>query len=313
MDSGSLATSRLKGIKTLSQQVEGWKQEVADPKRRIPLGWSALDQLVRGPARGEVFTVIAHSEVGKSLIATNIMANNPNERILFFSLEMPDHQVLHRLTSHVFNYPSRDLETQAMDLYLPDFVAELEQRLPFQVIVDDSSLNFDDMSAYAEDYATWYGERPNLVIIDYLEEVAGGKQSAEGWLRTEATASMAKAWARNERLGLIMLHQSNRGFGMPREWEPPTRKSARGGGYTEADVVMGLWRPGWDPTLNPRSRAERENWIGVNIIKNRVRGLRHDGILFEIDPAMRIVPHYAWGPGTPHFVESSERERADLA
>lgn len=292
----SLATSRLRGIRTLSEQVESWKREVANPRRRVPLGWPDLDELVRGPAGGEVFTVVAHSFVGKSLLATNIMANNPDERVIFFSLEMPDHQVLTNLASHVFSFPADDLEEMEHTRQLPDFVAELEQRLPYQVVVDDSNLSFDDMSAYVQDYATYYGERPSLIIIDYLEEVAGGKQSAEGWQRTEASASAAKAWSRDEKVGVVLLHQSNRGMGMPREWEAVTRKSARGGGYTEADVMIGMWRPGWDPSLPAHVKAQRDKWVGMNVIKNRVRGRLNDGLLYRIDPAKRLIKADEWGP-----------------
>lgn len=310
MDSASLATSRLRGIRKLSEQVENWKLEVANPKRRTPLGWTKLDNLVRGPAGGEVFTMVAHSFVGKSLFATNVMSNNPDERVIFFSLEMPAHQVLHNLTAHVFDYPSRDLEQQEHDRYLPDFTSQLEQRLPFQIVIDDSGLSFDDMSAYVTDYTTYFGDRPSLIIIDYAEEVAGGKQSAEGWLRTEATFSMAKQWSRDEKLGVLMLHQSNRGVGIPREWEPPNRKSARGGGYTESDVMLGMWRPGWEPSLQDRTRQEREYWVGINVIKNRVRGLLHGGLLYQIDPAKRLVPHMAWGAGTSNLTRELNHEAA---
>lgn len=294
----TLTTSRLKGIRLLKEQVTSWREEVKNPRRRVPLGWPRIDDLVRGPAGGEVFTLVAHSFVGKSLFATNVMANNPDERILFFSLEMPDHQVLTNLASHVFNFPAADLEQYEMEQRLPDFVDELSQRLPHQVVIDDSNLDFDSMSAYIADYSTYFGERPRLVIIDYLEEIAGGKQSAEGWQRTEASASGAKAWARDEKVGVVLLHQSNRGMGMPREWEPVSRKSARGGGYTEADVMLGMWRPGWDPGLASNVKAERDNWVGINVIKNRVRGLRHDGLLYKIDPAKRLVHNPSWSvPG----------------
>lgn len=292
----ALRSASLKGIKTLGAQVESWKREVANPRRRIPYGWPELDELVRGPAAGEVHTLVAHSFVGKSLVATNIMANNPDKRILFFSLEMPTHQVLHRLASHVFNVPADQLEGMIEGQQLPDFIEQLESRLPYQVVVDDSSLGFDAMSAYLSDYSTYFNARPELVIIDYMEEVGGGKQSGEGWVRTEATASAAKAWAKDQKVGVFMLHQSNRGMGMPPEWEPPTRKSARGGGYTEADVFFGMWRPGWDPSLADHLRKSRDKWVGINVLKNRVRGLRHDGLLYRFDPALRLVKDDSWGP-----------------
>jgi KaiC/GvpD/RAD55 family RecA-like ATPase len=284
----SLRTAHLKGIRPLDEQVTKWRSEIAQPKRRTPLGWEALDEAVRGPAPGEVFTVIAQSHVGKSMIATNVMANNPAEHIIFFSLEMPDHQVLHRLTAHVFNLNARDLETMENKRELPDLVDDLPQRLPFQVIVDDSALSLEEMSAYISDYHQFYDARPKLVIIDYLEEVGGGQGSGEGWVRAEATASAVKGWAKDEKVGVLMLHQTNRTTPV---WMPPDRNSAKGAGYTQADVVIGLWRPGWDPDLPESLRHEREHWLAMNVLKNRVRGIRNEeGWLFRVDPSMSIVP-----------------------
>src|SRR5690606_34147298 len=145
-------SSLLRGIRSIKKQVESWKREVADPKRRIPLGWADLDELVRGPARGEVFMVAASSHVGKSLFATNVIANNPEERIIFFSLEMREHQVLANLVAQVFEVPADDLEQMMnVERSLPAYVVDLDQRLPCVAVVDDSNLSLEAMSAYLEE------------------------------------------------------------------------------------------------------------------------------------------------------------------
>jgi hypothetical protein len=241
-DMDSLRTSRLRGVRLLDDQVAAWRTEIANPKRRTPLGWKALDDMVRGPAPGEVFTVIAASHAGKSMLATNVMSHNPNEHIIFFSLEMPDHQVLHRLTAHVFNLNARDLEDLEQKRQLPDLVDELPNRLPYQVVVDDSALGLEDMSAYMADYHEMFAVRPKLVIIDYLEEVGGGQASGEGWTRAEATASAVKAWAKDEKVGVLMLHQTNRSVPV---WEPPDRNSAKGSGYAQPLDEPILTPSGW--------------------------------------------------------------------
>jgi replicative DNA helicase len=197
-----------------------------------------LDQVVRGPANGEVFLVIARSHVGKSNVATNIMANNADSHIIFFSLEMPTHQVLHRLSAHVFNYPARDLELDEMARTLPTFVDELSERLPYQVIVDDSSLNLQEMAIYLEDYSTHFGQRPQLVIIDYMEEI----QNAGGVEALGQLARAVKAWAKDERIGVVLLHQTNMGQD---QWEPPTSNSARLAGYAQPLDEPVLTPTGW--------------------------------------------------------------------
>lgn len=290
----TLASARLKGIKSLKDQIDSWRQDVKNPKRRVPLGWPQVDDLVRGPAGGEVFTVLARSHVGKSLVATNVMANNHDKPLIFFSLEMPEAQVLQRVAAHIFNVPVAEIERAEFNRELPAFIDELPQRIPKQVVVDQSALSLNDMSAYIQDYDTYFGERPAMVIIDYLEEIGGGQASGEGWVRAEATASAVKAWAKDEKLGVLLLHQTNR---ITKNYEPPNEDSAKGSGYTQADVVLGLWRPGWDPDLDIGTRKERENWLAMNVIKNRVRGIKHEGFGFRIDPALRIVPEWTTNSG----------------
>jgi hypothetical protein len=293
----------VRGIRPIRDQIARWKLDVANPKRRIPLGWPQLDKIVRGPAPGEVFTLLAASHVGKSLFATNVMANNPDAPIIFFSLEMPEHQVLGNLVAHVFDMPGVDLEDMEHRQELPDFIDELPNRLPMQVVVDDDGLTFEEMGAYLEDFESWYGERPSLAIIDYLEEVGGAKASGEGYLRTEAAAAAAKAWAKRHRIGVLLLHQTKHGT---KQWEPPTKQDVKSAGYTEADVVLGAWRPGWNPSLATRldisEVSERESLLSINVLKNRVRGIREEELTFRIDPAKRIVE--TWLAPANHYAES---------
>lgn len=276
----------MRGFPLLDEQVEVWREFVVNPQQRVPYGLPDLDAIVLGPASGEVHTFVARSFVGKSLIATNIMANNPDVEIIFFSLEMPSHQVLQRLYSHVFQTPALDVSSAVRRNVLPTQLGELAVRLPKQVIIDRPSLTLADMSAYVDRYEAYFGVRPRLVIMDYLEEINGGKASAEGWIRTEATASSVKAWAKQEQIGVFLLHQANM---RTESWEPVSSSSAKGGGFTEADVVIGGWRPGRDPDIGEQARLQRRDWFYLNVLKNRVTGELHPELRYTIDPSLRLV------------------------
>lgn len=277
---------QLRGFHTIGEQVEDLKVFAANPRQRIGFGLKDLDALVLGPAAGEVFTFVARSFVGKSLLATNMMANNPAEGILFFSLEMVTHQVLPRLYSHVFDAPNMDVRKAVTNNTMPSQFDALSARLPNQVIIDKSILTLADMSVYLERYTTYYEALPRLVIIDYLEEVGGAKSSGEGWTRTEATASAVKAWARDHQVGVFMLHQASQ---KTEPWEPVSSSSAKGGGYTEADVVLGGWRPGRNPDLGDTAAYSMRNHFYMNVLKNRVTGDLKGELRYTIDPAMRLV------------------------
>lgn len=276
-----------RGFHLLHEQVDQLKDFAANPRKRTPTGVPLLDEVIWGPAEGEVATFVARSGVGKSLIATNIMVNNPSSRIIFFSLEMPIHQVLMRMWAHLIDRPHSEIFELVNDNNVPDEAYRVGDELPFHVVVDEPGLTLDDMSVYLMDYEAWFGHRPECVIIDYLEEVAGAKASGEGWTRTEATASALKVWARRERVAVYSLHQAN----MKTEpWEPPLQSSAKGGGFTESDIVVGLWKPGKDPELGEVARAARRNDFYMNVLKNRVTGDLADELKFQISPSMRIVP-----------------------
>ena len=141
------------------------------------------------------------------------------------------------------------------------------------VIVDTPSLSTQDMSHALREYEDMFGHRPAFVVIDYLELVAGAKVSGEGWQSTESQAQQIKDFAKSEAIPVFLLHQTNKS---EPEWEPPTMGSARGGGYTESDFVVGMWRPYLDPKL-PYFDAEaiREEVL-FTILKNRPFGAHNN-------------------------------------
>lgn len=279
-----------RGFMTLGEQAKKLREFAANPAQRIPTGLRSLDELILGPAWGEVFMFLGRSFTGKSLIATNLMWKNPDKAIMFFSMEMPSHQVLQRLYSHHTDISHREVSRMVRTNRLPDSLeSQLADAFPMHVVVDKGGLSGGDMTSYIDQYETYYQRRPDLVIVDYLELMGGGKASAEGWIRTEATAATLKDWAKSEGIGVAVLHQANRT--VTKQWEPPTENSAKGGGYTEADVVVGIYRPGWDPALPAHERTMQEHDLSMNVIKNRPNGrLTQSPLEYRITDSMRLVP-----------------------
>lgn len=277
-----------RGFPLLGEQVEALKDLAANPKSRIKTGLPSLDALIEGPAWGEVVTVMARSYVGKSLFATNLMANNLDAGIIFFSLEMPAHQVIQRLYCHTFDMPSSDFHRAMRDNELPETLDWLEDRMRRHVVIDSSGIGFADFSAYIENYETFFGQRPDCVIIDYLEEIDGSKGKAEGWVATQALASRLKAWSRTEHMPVFLLHQTNK---QEKSWNPPTEDSANGGGFREADVVVGLFRPGNNPDLMELERQSLKFEMHMNVLKNRITNRTTDGkpLRYRISPSGTLV------------------------
>lgn len=276
-----------RGFATLADQIVDWREKSAQPLQRIPLGLPTIDQAIVGVAKGEVCMVMARSGVGKSLTATHAMYSNPGVGVLFFSLEMPSTQVMGRLYSQMSDRPNTEVEMLAIQNKLPADIESMADKLPYQVVVDTPAISLGSMSAYVENYAGHFRRRPELVIIDYLEELNGLKStggiSAEG---VAAMASQVRIWAHNEQVAVLMLHQMNMS---QEEWKPPTRSSARYGGYTEADQVIGLWRPGMNPELKGNEQRLLENEMHANVLKNRPFGRNVRTARYVITPSLRLV------------------------
>ena len=278
--------SVMRGFSTLADQVKNLRNFAANPRQRVRTGIESLDYITEGPAAGEVYTVLGRSFSGKSLVATQIMANNPEMPMIFFSLEMPARQALMRLYSQSMEVDAYDVQAQVKRNSLPGLIDTLQDKHPMQVIYDGSGMTLGDMSAVIDQYETYYGTRPVAVLIDYLELVRGGV--GEGHFQTESIAKALKDWSKDEEVAVFLLHQTNRSES---EWDPPTADSARGAGFTEADVVVGMWQPGRNPKLGEVEKKQMEGIVQMNVIKNRITG-RTTGskdIKLRMDPSLRFV------------------------
>lgn len=286
----------MRGFSTISDHVKALRTFAANPRQRVRTGLESLDHITEGPAAGEVYTILGRSFSGKSLVATQIMANNPEMPMVFFSLEMPARQALMRLYSQSMSVDAGDVQAQVKRNSLPGLIDTLEEKHPHQIIFDGGGMTLGDMSAVIGQYEQYYGMRPVAVLIDYLELVRGG--SGEGHFQTESVAKALKDWSKDEEVAVFLLHQTNRSEA---EWDPPTADSARGAGYTEADVVVGMWQPVRNPKLGEIEKKQLEGIVRMNVIKNRISGrttgskdieLRMDATLRFIDLSAEQTKRY---------------------
>lgn len=276
----------MRGFHTLAEQITSLREFSNNPQQRVRTGLASIDIMCEGPASGEVFTFLGRSFSGKSNVGVNLMVNNPTLPLILFSLEMPARQVLQRLYSTWSNVSNYDVQRQTKAGSLPHILDTMADELPKQVVVDRPGLSLGDMSAILEQYDEYYGERPAAVVIDYLELVQGG--NGEGHFRTEQIAKALKDWAKSEVMAVFLLHQTNR---TEKVWDPPTEDSARGAGYTESDVVVGMWQPGRDPNMGDIERRSLDNQIYMNVLKNRITGRTTSGrpLKMQLEPTLKIV------------------------
>lgn len=259
----------MNAFRTLVDQVAGLRSYSANPQQRVRTGLESIDVLCEGPAPGEVFTFLGRSYSGKSIVAQNIIVNNPALGSIFFSLEMPSLLAIQRMFSIWSDIDNGIVQVQVKDNTLTPLVESMAQEMVRHLIVDHSALSIHDMMYYVSAYEEYFGQRPDFLLVDYLELVGGAKTSGEGWTATEAVAQQIKDLAKESELPVFLIHQTNK---MEKEWEPPTSGSARGGGYTEADFVVGMWRPYLNPKLTWDQKMRLQDIVRFDVLKNRVFG-----------------------------------------
>ncbi len=256
------------GLPLMPDLVADLRKFSENPLQRIPWGIPSLDLITEGPAPGEVHLTLGRSFSGKSLVMHNIMVNNRDKGCIFFSLEMPARQALSRMFATYANLDHHAVQGMTAGNTLPQALEEMAVAMQRQVIIDEGDLGLGDMSAYVSAYDRTFGRRPDFVLVDYIELLGGG-MTGEGWQRTEAIARGLKQWAKRELMPVFAVHQMNMTVEV---WKPPTQSSSRGAGYTEADVVVGIWKPWEDPELGSMEARNLEHVYHMNVLKNRVTG-----------------------------------------
>jgi replicative DNA helicase len=268
---------------SLYNQIEALYRFADTPVKRVGTGITAIDNLIVGPAPGEVCMVVGRSYAGKSVMGQNIIKNNPDLHSIFFSMEMPYMQALIRLYAMTFNEEAGLVQTSMEEGKPSNKFWKLVETYPNHVIIDDAALTLEAMSQKVAEYDIAYQHKPDFVVVDYLELLGGAKASGEGYLATEVQATMLKDWAKNENMRVFVLHQANK---QEPRWLPPTDSSARNGGYTEADFVIGMWRPHLNPKLNHIEMLGLRDIVRFNVLKNRAFFREADKINTIITPSL---------------------------
>jgi len=234
--------------------------------KRVGTGIPAIDEAIRGPAPGEVCMIMGRSYSGKSIVGQNIIHYNKTLPSIFFSMEMPKMQAVIRLYSMWSGSNSTDVQLAIEDGSPPLDMWDMIKDFPYHKIEDQPGITIQEMSKTVDEFQSTHKKRPEFVVVDYLELLGGAKASGEGYLATEMQATMLKDWAKQEEMRVFLVHQTNR---LERQWMPPTEDSARNAGFTEADFVIGLWRPHKNPTIDFLEKLRTQHIIAANVLKNR--------------------------------------------
>jgi len=231
-------------------------------------GFNDLDRMTSGFQKSDLIIVAARPSVGKTAFALNIAQNvavRGKETVAVFSLEMSAAQLVQRMVSAEGNIDASKLRTGHFEL------GDWEKTAAAVGYIGESNIFIDDTPAITvheirnKCRRLKQQEGLDLVVIDYLQLIAGGRGSENRQQEVSEISRTLKQMARELDVPVIALSQLSRGVEQ-RQDKRPMMSDLRESGSIEqdADIVAFLYR---DDYYNQDS--EKKNIIEVIIAKQR--------------------------------------------
>jgi len=205
---------------------------LADYDERIDalaVPWASLQRVTGGIRRGDLWYVAARLGQGKSwslgcFVRDAVLAGR---KVLFYSLEMSERQVLTRMHVLLGSALGLGVDHVAMRDKTFDLVAykrvldQIRERVPGELYVHDSSKGrVSPANIVAQ------GKEADLVVVDYagLMSSPSGGRAIDDWRAMASISNMLKEVAVSADLRILAAAQINRDGDVP-GWRPPKVKN----------------------------------------------------------------------------------------
>jgi KaiC/GvpD/RAD55 family RecA-like ATPase len=205
-----------------------------DPASRVYTGIPELDDAMRGTAPGELTLIQGFTHSGKTLVATELLLNNPDTPLVLFTPDETRPLVLTKLTSALHGVSARELETriQQDDYEARQLLIETAEQYGKLAIFDDS-VSVVGMDRMFDEAMDAMGCKPKGVIFDYAELLEGPDD-----VKQKMTA--LKAWGKRHGVAMFVIHQTSRSSGSG--GKKMQIDSGSFGGEQQATHVIGVRR-----------------------------------------------------------------------
>lgn len=276
----------------------------------ITSGFAELDRVTCGWQQTDLIILAARPGVGKTAFALNL-AMNANCPVGFFSLEMSERQLIHRVLSSesgllLWNLRNGKVTDDDMKTLYEKGIQPASQK---KIFVDDTAnIKLSELKAKARRMVSKEGVK--LIIIDYLQLITTGQQFTRKDLEIAHISSQLKGLAKDLKIPIICLSQLSRDVEKRGSIGEPKLSDLRESGAIEqdADMVMFLWRPSDGEVLeNP----ELLGYANLKIEKHRNGTLERFLAKFQKDiqkfEFLKVLDSSGmplggnWSPITNHF------------
>jgi replicative DNA helicase len=225
-------------------------------------GWSGLDRKTNGWKKQELIIFAARPSMGKTAAAINMAidaALRQEKAVAVFSLETSAEALIRRAMCGAARVDSHRFQRQALD-------GDERQRLTNALSrIVDAPLYLDDTPAASVSEVRAKCRRQqklhglDLVIVDYLQLMSGGRRYENRTQEVSAISRSLKAMAKELDVPVIALSQLSR-ENEKRQDKRPVLSDLRESGSIEqdADVVCFLHRPEYYDRHNPDLKGQAE-------------------------------------------------------
>lgn len=214
--------------------------------RGLSTGFADLDAQLGGLQQSDLIILAARPSMGKTALATNIAWNVARQGLAvdFRSLEMSAGQLALRILSSVSGIQSQKLRNGNCTESEVRSIIEAQRRIADTPLITDESGGLTIAQIAARCRRTKRKHGTELIIIDYLQLMAGGKRRDGNRVQelTEITTGL-KALAKELQVPIIALSQLNRAVEGRTEKRPQLSDLRESGSIEQdADIVMFVYR-----------------------------------------------------------------------
>ena len=205
----------------------------------LPTGFKDIDMLTSGLQPSDLVLVAARPSMGKTAFTLNIAQNvgvRQKKTVAFFSLEMSQEQLVHRLLCQISHVDSQKLRTGQLNTdeewtKLTEACSKLY----------DAPISVGEMRSKARRLKAEHGL--DLIIVDYLQLMQGKNAESRQQEISDISRNL-KALARELKVPLIALSQLSRSVESRGGDKRPMLSDLRDSGALEqdADIVSFLYR-----------------------------------------------------------------------
>jgi len=255
----------------------------------IRTGLTDLDQQINGFAGGRLYVIGARPAMGKTALSVNIalQAIKENAAVMFFSMEMPRHEISARLACSysnintnamkaTYNASGQPVTNMGDDDWCKATAAFAYLKDKPLLIDDGAGKSLSYLKNHIRTHASQHDK--SLYVIDYLQLMQFNK-AENHVLAVGEVSKQLKTLAREIDRPIILLSQLNRGLEQ-RPDKRPIMSDLRESGSIEqdADVIMMLYR---DEVYNEDSdskgiaeilvRKNRQGETGKVLVKSELQ------------------------------------------